>query len=396
MYLLPKYYLEFSCIGSNCEDTCCNGWNITIDKKTYLKYKNSKYKVFQNDLKDKLRRDRKSESDGTYGRIKLDESGNCKFLEGGLCSIQLEAGPEFLSETCKNYPRNENYINGSNELYLTLSCPEAARKCLFNKNGIALENVELDKIKNANNSFNMDIYSKMEAYFWDIRLFALNLLQFREYTLDARLIILGMFLKKLNELNLENRHNEILGQIENFYESIESKNFDSLIESMEGKPDVKIQIVEQLINKDNDSGISNLRFVECINDMSEGFAESNGEIPKKYEENKNEYLKPYLDQKSYVLENFIVNEFFGKILPFSHDTIWESYIYLCIIYSVNYTILVGMAGKYETMTDELIIKLIQSFSKANLHDKGYIENIVKFIEKNELDNLAHMAILVLE
>lgn len=31
--LVPEYLDEFSCIGGACEDTCCAGWNITVDKK---------------------------------------------------------------------------------------------------------------------------------------------------------------------------------------------------------------------------------------------------------------------------------------------------------------------------------------------------------------------------
>ena len=31
---------QFKCIGGECEDTCCAGWSVSIDKKTYKKYTN--------------------------------------------------------------------------------------------------------------------------------------------------------------------------------------------------------------------------------------------------------------------------------------------------------------------------------------------------------------------
>ena len=34
-----KYMNEFSCIGSDCELTCCAGWNIHIDKPSYRRIK---------------------------------------------------------------------------------------------------------------------------------------------------------------------------------------------------------------------------------------------------------------------------------------------------------------------------------------------------------------------
>lgn len=33
--LIPAYLDEFKCICGNCEDTCCGGWQIDIDKKMF-------------------------------------------------------------------------------------------------------------------------------------------------------------------------------------------------------------------------------------------------------------------------------------------------------------------------------------------------------------------------
>ena len=38
---VPAYMKNFSCLGSTCEDTCCSGWTIDIDKKTYEFYENN-------------------------------------------------------------------------------------------------------------------------------------------------------------------------------------------------------------------------------------------------------------------------------------------------------------------------------------------------------------------
>jgi len=36
------YYDKFECIRSDCEDSCCSGWQVAIDKNTYRKYKKLK------------------------------------------------------------------------------------------------------------------------------------------------------------------------------------------------------------------------------------------------------------------------------------------------------------------------------------------------------------------
>ena len=33
-YSIPDYYKEFHCIADQCEETCCAGWQIMIDKKS--------------------------------------------------------------------------------------------------------------------------------------------------------------------------------------------------------------------------------------------------------------------------------------------------------------------------------------------------------------------------
>ena len=43
--LKPEYYENFSCIGSRCTDTCCQGWQVNVDQKCHNKYLKLKRKV---------------------------------------------------------------------------------------------------------------------------------------------------------------------------------------------------------------------------------------------------------------------------------------------------------------------------------------------------------------
>lgn len=36
--MVPNYYKDFKCVASKCTDTCCAGWKIIIDDKTYARY----------------------------------------------------------------------------------------------------------------------------------------------------------------------------------------------------------------------------------------------------------------------------------------------------------------------------------------------------------------------
>ena len=35
--ILPTYVNKFKCIGGECEDNCCIGWDIDVDKETFKK-----------------------------------------------------------------------------------------------------------------------------------------------------------------------------------------------------------------------------------------------------------------------------------------------------------------------------------------------------------------------
>ena len=37
--LQPDYADEFRCLGAECEENCCQGWGVYVDKGTYTKYR---------------------------------------------------------------------------------------------------------------------------------------------------------------------------------------------------------------------------------------------------------------------------------------------------------------------------------------------------------------------
>ena len=54
LYTYPHYYRKFQCVASECEDTCCAGWEIMIDDKALEKYKKVldrwKYSWYHNEV----------------------------------------------------------------------------------------------------------------------------------------------------------------------------------------------------------------------------------------------------------------------------------------------------------------------------------------------------------
>jgi lysine-N-methylase len=106
----PTRFDSFHCIGSACEDTCCVGWMIHIDKATYSKYQACSDAHFGPSLQTFVQTNQKSASDDDYAHIALT-GATCPALSEGLCSIQHRLGEEYLPNMCATYPRVMNRVD---------------------------------------------------------------------------------------------------------------------------------------------------------------------------------------------------------------------------------------------------------------------------------------------
>lgn len=123
-YIKPSYYDRFRCLADKCPSSCCEGWQIVIDEKSLVQYLN-----WEGELRGRLLNsiDWEESSFLQYGR-------KCAFLnEKSLCDLQAEAGEQALCRTCREYPRHIEEFEGVREYSLSLSCPEAARIMLTEK-----------------------------------------------------------------------------------------------------------------------------------------------------------------------------------------------------------------------------------------------------------------------
>lgn len=138
---VPNYFNEFKCIASECEDTCCAGWEIVIDDETHKRYENVKGE-FGEILRSKI-----VKSDGE--NIFLLNNGNCSFLnEKKMCEIYINLGEDYLCYTCQQFPRYTEEFLELKEVGLSLSCPEAARIILRKAENTTFNLSEEDNCEN--------------------------------------------------------------------------------------------------------------------------------------------------------------------------------------------------------------------------------------------------------
>lgn len=122
----PCYYDAFHCIAAACPDSCCKEWDVQVDEKAAAFYRS-----LPGNLGDRLREVLKTEDGETVMTI---ENGRCPMWQpDGLCRIQSELGEDALCRVCREFPRLRHEYGDFMELGLELSCPEAARLILSDR-----------------------------------------------------------------------------------------------------------------------------------------------------------------------------------------------------------------------------------------------------------------------
>ncbi len=138
----PGYVSEFSCIGPDCEDSCCIDWSVHVDKQSYQK--TMAHPELKSLAEDSMQIINNKEDD--WAIIRFNEQGKCPFLqENKLCKIHALAGEDALSDTCRSYPRISRVRGVDSFESLSLSCPEAARKILFGADAFIFESNETEQ-----------------------------------------------------------------------------------------------------------------------------------------------------------------------------------------------------------------------------------------------------------
>lgn len=137
----PRYLVNFSCVGSACEDSCCSGWMVPISKADHrrLRVLIGAEELNRSTTPCASGECPQDEAAPGYAHFVQKENGSCYFLQqNGLCRTQAELGAEALTCVCRLYPRQLHQFDERFEQAATLACPEVARLCLLQEDAMDL------------------------------------------------------------------------------------------------------------------------------------------------------------------------------------------------------------------------------------------------------------------
>lgn len=413
----PRHYDAFHCIGADCEDTCCAGWGVLIDRVTYEKYRQCGDPELRPSFDELITINTVDQSDEDHAVITLSET-HCPFLSERLCSIQKKLGEEYLSDTCAIYPRILNRVGDTLERTLDLSCPEAARVVLSDPHP-----AELVEIANDGNNFRLGHPHMPDtpnpAYqggtypcFLEVRSLVVTILRERTYPLWKRLVIIGHLCDKLNEMARLHDDQGVPNLIQAYLHGIKNQWFDDLLNKCQFRPATQLITILELIVRRITSDFTGRRFLDCYQDFMHGleWTEKSAleDIARRYAEAYSQYYLPFIQQNEHVLEHYLATYVYKNLFPLGRlesnrkcgiHHIENSISIQCMLmmayYAILRTVAIGMAGLHKSaFAMDRLVKVIQSTTKEFEHSTSFPAHAIEILMRNGLNYGASMAVLV--
>jgi len=409
----PNHGNGFQCVGGECEDTCCHGWGVVVDRGVYERYQGFADGDLRSIATQYVTINPAGGSDSMYARIELTPAHDCPFLAADkLCGVQKKHGPELLSATCSVFPRVLNKVEDELEVSLYLSCPEAARKVLLNPDLLRGELEALpvgyrtDQFSRLAVGDGQAIY-KPYRYFHAIRSFIVGLLQDRSYPLWQRVALLGSFCERLEEITVPEQDGMVMGLLADYEDVAAEGRLRGVMESWPVQPSVQVNMVLRLVDQRVRAGGTGERFLECFREFLEGIGYAQDSTlesdVRNYVEAEERYFGPFFEVHPHILENYLVNYVFRTLFPFGREasahstpqTIFDEFVSLAGQLVMVRGLLIGMAGRYkESFGEGNVVKLVQSFSKAVEHSPTLLKEISACMRERKLASVAGIAILL--
>lgn len=379
--LQPQYVADFQCDGSQCNAKCCgNKWKISIDVDTYKKYQRIKNPIMRKKILSSI----KPSTNRIGFEINFGKGTSCPLLcEDNLCYVQLNLGEEALSNTCKGYPRVVKQVGKYQFRLLSMTCPVAAEKALLYSDGINIQQLSIENDTAAwklaaNIVEKKSIDDDLAAV--HVIMGGLSLLQNNYYTFEQRLVLLGLFLDRVE--NCQQDLEAVAGVID-YYNSHEfQQEISSLWDNW--------QYYETAHKQFMTGTFKILQQEKQLQSIAPWLA-SNINYDTLYEE-RNQLVNDCIGN---ILERYWQHEWIFRIFPFSlQGSFLHNYFAYVIAYEICQLYIYSTYDLYKTGDKNDILEILGSFSKMLDHREDFLNALVKKSAYFEREPLKLMQVLL--
>jgi len=368
--LLPRYVSRFRCIGGECEDTCCSGWDINIDKKTYAAYSDPA-KAYPKPLRSLFKNTLQIQTPPTREKfastINQPGTDDCPFLQARWCAIHRDIGEDKLSNTCFNFPRYTRDILGSIEQSLTLSCPEAARQALLASDAFDFVEGEISirpetlKVITEKSGLSLDEMN-------EIRIFCFQLMRMEAMQTWEKLVVLGAFCREMDRFVSEENPPSVVDLLGNFQFVLESGEAVKMFSRVEPDHALQAKLFHTVWKTRKDQARSPLR--QRVQDAIAHALDADREnalIENYHRGLKN--LPAALAVTPYLLDHYVLNEMFRDFFPFGAQSAYQSYLGIVFRFGMLRFMLAAMSTEARALPErDKLIKTVGVFCRIYQYD----------------------------
>lgn len=229
MYIYMDIVEGFQC--EMCGRCCRNDWMVTLNEESYRR----NFRLFaeqgrQEEFAVAFRPIDGERCLGEYAYIAKQPNGGCWFLEEDQrCRLHRQVGHQHLDSVCQTFPRYPISSARGIELTLTLNCP-AVQKRLNRVAPLEVRRSAEAPLEIEPDSIVAHIYPQQRKkndplhYYFELEQHCIDLLQWRNRSLDERLELLRQTFSKLANTDCENMGDSVRAIIYENYETMDAED----------------------------------------------------------------------------------------------------------------------------------------------------------------------------
>ncbi len=392
----PRYYKSFQCMGGACVQSCCRNWGL-------IQWTTDEYeKLINADMSEELR----SRVTGSFVETKdvlhptktiynLTESDRqCPIQDPeGWCMIQKELGEEYLSKTCRFYPRKVVECGKYYYRMCHLSCYGVADVLCNDESAMELDISKYNLSKsapktNAYFSINEKKLEKrpMMRYFNEIFRFLYDIIADRSYTLETALVLGALAAQQFTKLEENHEYDRVPEAIEALKKQLQDREQIEKIGNIKPNDNYRIALPYEIIRDNIHMGVKLFSKVFEINE--------NIVSVEKYKEGRKRLAELFSGREFY-RRNLVLDMMLETQMPFFEDklTIYENWLYLCAFFSEMEFLMTATSFK-EINAERSVKCSISAMGRAFAHTLDTSLLTVSYLKQKGFTKPAHIALML--
>ena len=390
-YKQPEYFSRFRCLGGECPESCCDGWEIDWKNEEYEKLRTAEC---PEELKDKIDNSFSVNDERGHYTIALCDDGRCPFHDRKteLCSIQREIGEDYLGVVCRTYPRH--YIKNNDQIirWCVTSCPAVIDILIKDKRATEIETIPARDYDRLDRS--TTVTDNAEAVRDDpIRRLRMELFDFytgillnNSRSFENSMILLALAVKHLTKAEENKDFDAIPRIIQSLTSQLNDPAVAGSVEDIKPNYQLKFKLVNNMLIKffGNNSHIINIRA------LHDGDRLKTDNYLKGLENFHNAF-----DNKPYVLKSIIMNTFFDMNMPLGKlkRSLFENYAFFVLAAASIKTVAAAIGFSGVDIRENFKI-CVAEMSRSFSHDVKKADAMAEDIKQMGLSTPAHLALII--